>query len=155
MTSEVIAVMTVHGRILTSLRRIRMTLTARHTLLIDAVATTATALLMFAGRGLLYPYFGLQSPLVLDVAATAFLVYAAIIALAARREDITRTTLMATAAANGAYVVASAAMLVLFWSELQPVGRALIVVVALAVEAFAMLQFAAGRRLTNTVTQPA
>ena len=38
-----------------------MNLTARHTVLIDAAATTATAILMLAARELLYPYFGLPS----------------------------------------------------------------------------------------------
>ena len=132
-----------------------MTLTARNALLIDAAATTATAILMLAGRNLLYPYFGLPSPAVLDVMAFAFLVYAGTIALCARRTLITRAALMTTAAANVAYVVASLAILMLFWSELQPVGRTLIVMVAIAVEAFAALQFAAGRRIATTVTQSA
>ena len=131
-----------------------MTLTARHTLLIDAAATTATALLMLAGRNLLFPYFGLTSPLVLDLTALAFLAYAGIIAVCARR-TVTRTAVMTTAAANAGYVVASAVLLILFWSDLQPVGRALMVMVAITVEAFATLQFAAGRRITTRLTQPA
>lgn len=124
-----------------------MTLTARHTLLIDAAATTATAILMLAGRTRLYPAFGLESPAVLDLAAIAFLIYAAVIALAARR-GVSRTVVMTTAAANAGYVAASVAVLVMFWSELPPTGRALIVIVALAVEAFAMLQFSAARFLS-------
>ncbi len=132
-----------------------MNLTPRHTLLIDAAATTATGLLMLAGRGLLYPYFGLESPLVLDLTAIAFIVYAAIIAFAARQDEVSRAVLMTTAAANVGYVLASAVVLLMFWPELQPIGRALIVVIAIAVEGFATLQFAAGRRLGRTMTQPA
>ena len=132
-----------------------MKLTAHLALLIDAAATTATALLMLAARSMLYPYFGLPSPLLLDIAAVAFLVYAGIIAMAARRPTISRTVLLMTAAANAAYVVASIVALMMFWSGLEPIGRALIFVVALAVEAFAALQFAVARRVSGTMTQPA
>ena len=124
-----------------------MILSARHTIVIDAAATTATALLMLAARGILYPYFGLASPWLLDAAAAAFLVYAAVIGLAARRPEISKTTLRAIAAANVAYVIASTAVLVAFWPVLEPAGRVLIVGVALAVEGFAFLQFTAARRL--------
>jgi hypothetical protein len=126
-----------------------MYLTARTVILIDAAATTATALLMVAARGVLYPYFGLTSPLLLDVTAIAFIAYAAIITLVARRPLISRSALIAIAAANIAYVVASLVMLVMFWGHLSTVGRALIFAVALAVEAFALLQFAAARRITT------
>ena len=77
-----------------------MILTARRAIVIDAAATTATAVLMLAARGFLYPYFGLPSPLLLDLAAAAFIVYAALIGLAARRADISRTALMTIAGAT-------------------------------------------------------
>ncbi|HET9703413.1 MAG TPA: hypothetical protein VFP85_05225 [Vicinamibacterales bacterium] len=124
-----------------------MNLSARHTILIDATATTATAVLMLAARSVLYPYFGLASPELLDIAAAAFIVYAGVIGLAAARPDVSKTTLVTIAGANVAYVVASMIVLVMFWSGLAPAGRALIVGVALAVEAFAFLQFTAARRL--------
>ena len=122
-----------------------MTLTAHRTVWIDAAVTTATALLMLAARGLLYPYFGLSSPLVLDLTAAAFIVYAVVIARVAARPVISRSALMTVAGANVAYVVASVAVLVAFWSQLQPVGRVLIIATAVAVETFAMLQFTAAR----------
>ena len=108
---------------------------------------------MLAGRGLLYPYFGLTSPWLLDVAAVAFIVYAAIVALAARPAVISRATLMTVVAANMGYVVASMVLLVAFWTELPAVGRFLIVAVALAVEMFATLQFVAARRSAPASTQ--
>jgi hypothetical protein len=132
-----------------------MILNAHLALRIDAAATTATALLMLAARSLLYPYFGLPSPLLLDITAVAFLAYAGIIAMAARRPVISRAALMTTAAANAAYVVASILILMMFWAALEPVGRGLIMVVALAVEAFATMQFAVARRMNHTLTQPA
>ena len=131
-----------------------MILTARHTILIDAAATTATAVLMLASRGLLYPYFGLDSPELLDIAAAAFIVYAGIIGLAAARPDISRTTLVTIAGANVVYVVASMILLVMFWPLLEPAGRALIVVVALVVEGFAFLQFTAAYRTAPNPPEP-
>lgn len=123
-----------------------MNLTPRTAILIDAAATTATALLMFAARGVLYPYFGLTSPLLLDLTAAAFIVYAAIIALVARQPVIPRSAVLTIAGANIAYVAASLLLMVTLWSELHAVGRGLIIAVALAVEAFALLQFHAARR---------
>lgn len=131
-----------------------MILSARHAILIDAAATTATAALMLAARGFLYPYFGLASPQLLDIAAAAFIVYAAIIGVAAARADISRTTLTTIAGANVAYVIASMILLVTFWSALHPAGRALIVGVALAVEAFAFLQFTAAYRTAPNPPEP-
>jgi hypothetical protein len=110
---------------------------------------------MLGARSLLYPYFGLESPLLLDITAMAFLVYAGIIAMTARRPVISRTALMTTAAANAGYVMASIVIVMMFWTELEPVGRGLIILVALAVEAFATLQFTVARRVSGTMTQPA
>ena len=124
-----------------------MILTARRAVLIDAAATTATAVLMFAARGMLFPYFGLSSPLLLDLTAAAFIVYAAVIGLVAARPAISRGALVTVAGANVTFVVACTIVLVAFWSELHPVGRGLIVGVAFAVEGFAMLQFTTARRL--------
>jgi hypothetical protein len=126
-----------------------MILTARRTVVIDAAATTATAVLMLAARNLLYPYFGLTSPLLLDVTAAAFIAYAAAIGLVAWRPSISRPALLAIVGANVAYVIASFAVLVTFWSALHPVGRGLVIAIALAVELFATLQFTAARRLEN------
>ena len=124
-----------------------MILTAHRALLIDAVATAATAVAMFAARGLLFSYFGLGSSLLLDVTAAGFLVYAAVLVLVAARPVISRTALLTIASANVIYVLASMIALSMFWSELHAVGRGLIVAVALAVEGFAMLQVMAARRV--------
>ena len=125
-----------------------MNLTGKGIILIDAVASGSSGLLMLAARSILYPYFGLESPFVLDVVAIGFIVYAATIVVPAiRNAVIPRTTLMTVAAANALYVVASAAVLIWFWSELDPIARALIVAGAVVVEAFATLQFTAARRV--------
>jgi hypothetical protein len=124
-----------------------MTITGKDIILIDAVASGSSGLLMLAARSILYPYFGLQSPFVLDVVAVGFLAYAATIVVPAIRNAVVpRTTLMTVAAANALYVVASAGVLIAFWPELDPIGRALIAAAAVIVEAFATLQFTVARR---------
>ena len=90
-TSEVIAGMTCISDADPDKVEPTMILTAHRAVLIDAAATTATAVLMLAARGLLFPYFGLSSPLLLDVTAAAFIVYAVIIGRLAARPTISRS----------------------------------------------------------------
>src|SRR5688572_28648023 len=125
-----------------------MTLTAHRTVLIDAIATAASGMLILAARGILYPYFGLTSPRLLDIVAVTFIAYAAAIAVVAARPVISRAALMTIVGINVASVVASVAILIVFWTELEPIGRGMIIAVALIVETFATLQFAAARRTT-------
>jgi hypothetical protein len=123
-----------------------MNFSANRIVFTNAIATAASGVLMLAARAILYPYFGLGSPLLLDAIAVGFIVYAGVMAAAASRPMMSRLTLMTLAAADASWVVFSAGVLIVFWSQLDPIGRALIVAVALVVEAFATLQFAAARR---------
>ena len=126
-----------------------MILTAHRTVLIDAIATAASGVLMLAARNILYPFFGLTSPRLLDIVAVTFLAYATAIAIVAARPAISRAALMTIVGVNVVSVVASVAMLIAFWTQLHPIGRGLIILVALIVETFATLQFAAARRTTG------
>ena len=124
-------------------------MSARQILSINAASTAASAVAMLATRHLLAPLFGLATPFLLDVTAISFLVYAAALALAARREPVPPAALLTFAALDAAWVVFSAVILLLFWPTLTPTARALIVVVALVVEVFATLQYrAAGARFS-------
>jgi hypothetical protein len=120
-------------------------MTSNRILQINATATAATGLAMLAGRGFLPPLFGLDSPIVLDLIAIFFLVYAAGLLYFAARPQVERAALLAFAAADGAWVVGSAVVLLMFWPQLTPIARVLIVGVALVVDAFAMLQYRAAR----------
>jgi hypothetical protein len=130
-------------------------MTPQRILMFNAVSTAASALAMLAARGLLAPLFGLDSPALLDVIAAALLGYAALLYAAARRERVSRATLMAFTAADGLWVVGSAAILLLFWSQLAPVARVLVVAAALVVEVLATLQFRAARAAEAGSWQPA
>jgi len=120
-------------------------MTSNRILQINATATAATGLAMLAGRSILPPLFGLTSPLLLDLIAIFFLVYAAGLFYFAARPQVERSALLAFAAADGAWVVGSALVLLMFWPQLTPIARILIVGVAIIVDVFAMLQFRAAR----------
>ena len=122
-------------------------MTPRHVLYVNAIATALCAIGMLATRGVLYPLFGLDAPLLLDALAIGLLAYAAVVAKAARRAAIDRPTLMSFAIVDALWVAASAVALVLFWNQLAPIARVLVIAVALATDVFATLQYRAAKRL--------
>jgi CHASE2 domain-containing sensor protein len=104
---------------------------------------------MLATRGTLYSLFGLDAPILLDVLAIGLLAYAGVLAFAARRRSVGRQTLMAFTIADAIWVGASAIVLLVFWGQLAPLARVLVIAAAIVVEAFATLQFRAARRTTG------
>ena len=120
-------------------------MSAQRILMFNAVSTAACAVAMLAGRGVLPPLFGLASPALLDAVAVALIGYAGLLYAAARRARVSRATLMAFTAADAAWVVGSAAILLLFGSQLAPVARVLVIGTALVVEVLATLQYRAAR----------
>jgi hypothetical protein len=118
-------------------------MTPNQILQLNALATAASAVAMLATRGTLYRLFGADSPMLFDAIAVGLLVYAAALALVARAPSVGRKTLMAFTFADGLWVAGSAIVLLLFWSDLTPLARVLVIGVALVVDAFAMLQFRA------------
>jgi hypothetical protein len=122
-------------------------MTPHHILYINAFSTALCGIAMLAARPILYPLFGLESPVLLDALAIGLLAYAGVVAGAARRSSIDRPTLMTFAIVDGVWVAGSAVVLVMFWNQLTPAARVLIIAVALATDAFATLQYRAARRL--------
>jgi hypothetical protein len=127
-------------------------MTARQILSFNAVATAVSAIAMLATRSFLAPLFGLATPLLLDIVAVGFLGYAGVLAAAATRRPVPRAALLTFAAADAAWVLLSAIVLVLFWSQLTPIARVLIVAVALFCEVAATLQFRAAGGLRPRTT---
>ena len=130
-------------------------MTSRRILQLNAVSTAACAIGMFATRGTLYSLFGLDAPILLDVLAAGLLVYAGALAFAAHRQPVTRQALLAFTVADALWVAASAIVLLVFWSQLAPVARLLVIVVALVVEVFATLQFRAAGKVGGRSPQMA
>ena len=118
-------------------------MTPQRILQLNAASTAACAVGMLIARGSLYSLFGLASPALLDGLAAGLLAYAAALVIAARRQPVDRRALVAFGMADAGWVVASGVVLVLFWAQLAPLARLLVLAVALAVEVFAFLQFRA------------
>jgi len=116
---------------------------AHRILQLNGSATAVSAAAILAARGILPPLFGLASPALLDVIAVAFLAYTGALFVAAARQPVTARTMMVFTAVDAVWVVGSAIVLILYWPQLAPIGRALVVAVALVVELFALLQYRA------------
>ena len=130
-------------------------MTSHRILQLNAIATAACALGMFATRGSLYSFFGLGTPTPLDVIALGLLAYAAALATAGLRPPVTRQALMAFTVADGLWVAGSVVVLLMFWMQLTPIARFLIIAVGTVVEIFATLQFLAARRIDPRTLQVA
>jgi hypothetical protein len=130
-------------------------MTSHRILELNAVSTAACAVAMFATRGILHPLFGLDAPILLDVIAVGFLAYAGALAFVARRQPVSRQALMAFTVADGVWVAASAIVLVMFWGQLAPLARLIVIAVPLVVEVFATLQFRAAGRVIGASPQVA
>jgi hypothetical protein len=122
---------------------------------LNAASTAACALGMLATRGTLHTFFGLETPILLDVVAVGLLMYAGALGVAAGRQPVTRQALMTFTVADGLWVAASVIVLLAFWSQLSPVARFLIFAVGVVVEIFATLQFRAARRVPSRSVQAA
>ena len=118
-------------------------MTPHRILQLNAIATAGCAIGMLATRGILYPLFGLAGPLLLDAIAIGLLAYAGALAAVAHRPPVSREALLFFTIADGAWVVGSAVVLLMFWSELAASARVLVIAVAIVVEVFATLQFRA------------
>lgn len=119
-------------------------LSLRQILRIDAAITGATALLMLAGAPLLDGLLDL--PTVLLAAAGAVLVpYVAYLLWLASRDPVPRAGIRAAIAANVAWAVGCAVLLLGGWVEPNALGVAFILLNAIVVFVFADLQMLAMR----------
>jgi hypothetical protein len=120
-------------------------MTTHKILRLNALITAASAAAMLLARPVLFPLFGLSTPMWLDVTAAVFVLYAAALALVAGRASIHRAALVAFTIGDSLCFVASLAVLVVFWSDLAPVARVLVVMTAVVVDVFAMAQYRAAK----------
>ena len=118
-------------------------MTPQHILRLNAVSTAACAIGMLATRPFLYSLFGLDTPILLDVLAVGLWGYALALTIAAHRQPVSRLALMIFTAGDALWVVGSVFVLVLFWTQLTPLARVLVIAVAAVVEVFTTLQFRA------------
>lgn len=120
----------------------------RRSLILDAVISGATGLLMLLGAGLLSPMLNVPAEL-LRYAGASLIPFVAFLVYVATRENLARPTVWTVIALNVAWVAGS--ILVLLSDGIEPnrLGAAFIVFQALVVAVFAELQFVGLRRVTT------
>jgi hypothetical protein len=117
----------------------------RRALVADAAISGATGVLMLAGAGLLEQWLGAPAAL-LRYAGLSLLPFAALVGGLARRERPSRTAVWAVIALNAAWVAGSVLLVVSGSFSLSALGIAFILVQALAVAAFAEMQYVGLRK---------
>jgi hypothetical protein len=117
----------------------------RNVLLLDAVATGATAVLALAGASLLGPLLGIPSGL-LFWAGVALVPFVAMVFAVSRRQTVSRAMLVEIIAINVLWVVASFGLLVSGAISPNLLGIAFVSAQAVAVALFAELQYVGLRR---------
>ena len=120
----------------------------RHALVLDAVASGATALLMVAGAGLVEGLLGLPAAL-LRGAGIVLLPYVAFVIYTGTRETISRPAVWAIIVANALWAAASAVLLVSGWVAPTALGIAFVIAQAVVVALLGELQYMGLRRGEN------
>lgn len=122
--------------------RIANTPFLRNALLLDAGATSASALLMIAGAGFLSPWLGLPASL-LFWAGVILVPFVGLLALAIRSAAVPRLLMIDIVGLNALWVAASVGLLLSGVVQPTWLGVAFVLVQAAAVALFAGLQAAA------------
>lgn len=117
----------------------------RRTLLIDAIVSGATGLLLVAGGGLVERLTALPHAL-LFYAGLALLPYAALVAALGTRRALPQALVWAVIGANLACAAASIALLFTGWIAPNGLGQAFVIAQAIVVAGFGEVQFLALRR---------
>jgi hypothetical protein len=118
----------------------------RNVLLADALVSGATGALMAVAAGVLDPILQVPAPL-LRVAGLVLLPYAAVVAMLARRDTLSRAAVWAVIGCNALWAIDCVALLFTGWIDPGVLGVAFILVQAVVVAAFAELQVVGLRRL--------
>ena len=118
-------------------------------LLLDAVATGATGILMAAGAGFLAEFLVLPQPLLL-YAGLALLPFVAFVVYLARQPSPSRAAVWAVIAINVAWTADSILLIVGGWISPNLLGEIFVIGQALVVGLFAWLQYR-GLRRSRTV----
>lgn len=122
----------------------------RNVLILDAIATGATGLLLTFFSSFLTPLLRVPGEL-LFYAGLVLLPYAALVGWLATREALARWSVWAVIVTNVLWAVDSVLLAMSGWIEPTALGYAFIVVQALVVAGFAELQFLGLRRSVAAV----
>jgi hypothetical protein len=125
---------------------VRVTPFLRFALGIDAAISAATALLMIAGTSLLAAWTRLPEPLLTWVGA-GLLPYVVVVGWMTTRASLPRAGVWAVIACNLVYAIDCVWLLASGYGSPNTLGQAFVIVQAVAVVAFAELQWMAIRRI--------
>ena len=117
----------------------------RRALILDALASGATGLLMIAGAGLVEGLLGLPAAL-LRGAGLVLVPYVAFVIYTGTRETISRPAVWTIIVANVAWAAASALLLVSGWVAPTALGYAFVIAQAVVVALLGELQYMGLRR---------
>ena len=117
----------------------------RRALILDALASGATALLMIAGAGLVEGLLGLPAAL-LRGAGLVLVPYVAFVVYTGTRDAISRSAVWLIIVANVAWAAASALLLVSGWVAPTALGYAFVIGQAVVVALLGELQYLGLRR---------
>ncbi|MFE0013832.1 hypothetical protein ACFWXH_03225 [Mesorhizobium sp. NPDC059054] len=117
----------------------------RNVLLLDALASGATAIILLGGAHMLSPLLGIPQSL-LFWAGAALVPFVLMVLAVSRRQTVSRTMLVEIIAINALWVVASFGLLVSGVVSPNLLGIAFVSAQAIAVALFAELQYVGLRR---------
>lgn len=117
----------------------------RRALILDALASGATGLLMIAGAGLVEGLLGLPAAL-LRGAGLVLVPYVAFVVYTGTRDTISRPAVWTIIVANVAWAAASALLLVSGWVSPTALGYAFVIAQAVVVALLGELQYMGLRR---------
>jgi hypothetical protein len=120
----------------------------RRVLMLDAVATAATGLMLTFGAGLTKDLLGLPQGL-MQYAGVSLLPFAALVGFLATRETISRPAVWAVIAYNALWSIDSIVLLMTGWVAPTALGYAFVIAQALVVALFAELEYVGLRRMAT------
>jgi CHASE2 domain-containing sensor protein len=129
---------------------IHPSLLLRRAILADAIFSGAAALLLTFGAGMLAPLLNLPDALLRE-AGLFLIAYAALVGWLGTRQSMPKALVVIVVAGNAAWTMASIALLFSGWVDPNLFGEAFVAAQAIAVGAFAELQYIGLRKSGGAV----
>lgn len=123
----------------------------RRAILADAIFSGASAVLLSLGAGPLAPLLNLPEPLLRET-GLFLIAYAALVGWLGTRQAMPKALVVVVIAGNAAWTIASIALLFSGWVNPNLPGETLVAMQAIAVGAFAELQYIGLRKSGGAVT---
>ena len=123
----------------------------RRAILADAIFSGISALALTFGAGLLAPWLDLPEPLLRE-SGLFLIAYAALVGWLGTRQTMPKALVLIVVAGNAAWTLASIALLFSGWVNPNLLGEIAIAAQAIAVGAFAELQYIGLRKSVGAIT---